>query len=242
VIDVVLSVRQLSAHRARRLVAQAVSFDLRAGQVLGVVGANGSGKTTLLRTLVGFLSPAAGEVRIDGLVPPAALRVAPTAYFAGEATLPGFVRAAAWGSLGTGEVVMTDQRRIRALSRSTRQLLGLRTALGRHPLRLIVLDEPWEGLDPDATRWLSATLEAKRDRGAAVVLSSHRLHDLAGVCDKYLFLTGAVPTLLRAHEIAQSGVISAEQLIDAFDRARDHATAAIALSDGRPAGSPTVDE
>ena len=125
------------------------------------------------------------------------------------------MRAAAWGSLGTGEVVMTDRRRIRALSRSTRQLLGLRTALGRHPLRLIVLDEPWEGLDPDATRWLSATLEAKRDRGAAIVLSSHRLHDLAGVCDKYLFLTGAVPALVRAHEIARSGLVSAEQLIDA---------------------------
>lgn len=233
-IDVVLSVRQLSAHRSRRLVAQAVTFDLRAGQVLGVVGANGSGKTTLLRTLVGFLAPAAGEVRVDGRIPPAALRAAPTAYFAGEATLPGFVRAAAWGNLGTGEVVMTDRRRIRALSRSTRQLLGLRTALGRHPLRLIVLDEPWEGLDPDATRWLSATLEAKRDRGAAVVLSSHRLHDLAGVCDKYLLLTGGVPTLVRAHDIARSGLVSPEQLIDALDRARDHATEAIALTDGRP--------
>ena len=241
-IDVVLSVRQLSAHRSRRLVAQAVSFDLRAGQALGVVGANGSGKTTLLRTLVGFLSPAVGEVRIDGRRPPNALRAAPTAYFAGEATLPGFVRASAWGNLGTGEVIMTDRRRIRALSRSTRQLLGLRTALGRHPLRLIVLDEPWEGLDPDATRWLSATLEAKRDRGAAVVLSSHRLHDLAGVCDKYLFLTGAVPTLVRAHEIARSGVVSAEQLIDAFDRARDHPTTAIALTDGQPGGLTTLDE
>ena len=59
-----------------------VSFDLRAGQVLGVVGANGSGKTTLLRTLVGFIPPAAGEVRIDGRLPPGALRDAPTAYFA----------------------------------------------------------------------------------------------------------------------------------------------------------------
>jgi ABC-2 type transport system ATP-binding protein len=241
-IDVVLSVRQLSAHRSRRLVTQAVSFDLRAGQALGVVGANGSGKTTLLRTLVGFVSPASGEVRIDGRLPPAALRLAPTAYFAGEATLPGFVRAAGWGSLGTGVVVMSDQRRMRALSRSTRQLLGLRTALGRHPLRLIVLDDPWEGLDPDATRWLSATLEAKRDRGAAVVLSSHRLHDLAGVCDKYLFLTGAVPTLVRAHEIARSGLVSAEQLIDAFDRARDQATAAVALTDGRAEASSAVDD
>ena len=147
-----------------------------------------------MRTLVGFVPPVAGEVRIDGRLPPGALREAPTAYFAGEATLPGFVRASAWGNLGTGEVVMTETRRIRSLSRSTRQRLGLRTALGRHPLRLIVLDDPWDGLDPDATRWLSSTLETKRDRGAAVVLSSPRLSDLAGICDKYLFLTGTTPS------------------------------------------------
>jgi hypothetical protein len=59
------------------------------------------------------------------------------------------------------------------------------------------------------------------------VLSSHRLHDLAGVCDKYLLLTGTAPTLLRAHEIARSGIVSAEQLLDAFDRAREQTTAAI---------------
>lgn len=232
-IDIVLSARQLSASRKRRLLLQGVSFELRQGQVLGVVGANGSGKTTLLRTLVGFVPPAAGEVRIDGRLPPGALREAPTAYFAGEATLPGFVRAAAWGNLGTGEVVMTEARRIRSLSRSTRQRLGLRTALGRHPLRLIVLDDPWDGLDPDATRWLSSTLESKRDRGAAVVLSSPRLSDLAGICDKYLFLTGTTPTLVRAHEISRSGAVTAEQLLEAFDRCRDQPTTAIALRDGR---------
>jgi ABC-type multidrug transport system ATPase subunit len=232
VIDVVLSVRQLTAHRHRRLLLQNVSFDVRTGQVLGVGGANGSGKTTLLRMLVGLVPVESGEVRIDGRLPPAALRHSATAYFGGEATLPGFVRASAWGSLGTGEVVMTERRRIRSLSRSMRQLLGLRTALGRHPLRLVVLDDPWEGLDPDATRWLGSTLEAKRDRGAAVVLSSPRLADLAGLCDKYLFLTGTVPLLLRAHEIARTGTVSAEQLLEAFHRSREHPTAAIALTDG----------
>ena len=236
-IDVVLMVRDLSAHQRRRLVVQGVSFELRAGQALGVVGSNGSGKTTLLRTIAGLVSPAAGEVRIGGRVPHEALSRTPTAYFAGEGTLPGFVRASAWGSLGTGEVLMLDRRRVRTLSRSTRQLLGLRTALGRHPLSLIVLDEPWEGLDPDATRWLSSTLASKRDRGAAVVLSSHRLHDLAGVCDKYLFLTGHLPTLLRAHEIARSGIVSTDQLVSTFDRLRERPTTArleggAALTDG----------
>jgi ABC-2 type transport system ATP-binding protein len=103
---------------------------------------------------------------------------------------------------------MAERRRIRTLARGTRQVLGLRTVLGRQQLRLVVLDEAWEGLDPDASRWLSATIETKRDRGAAVVLSSHRLHDLAGVCDSYLFLVNHGATLLHAQEISPVGTVT----------------------------------
>ena len=226
----VLSVRGLALHYGRRLVFSDVSFELRAGQSLGVIGANGAGKTSLLRALVGCLRPSSGEIRINGLVPRDALTRTPVAYFAGEATLPGFVRASAWGSLGTGEIVVHDRRPTRALSRGARQLLGLRTVLGRHPLGLVVLDEPWEALDADAARWLTTTLETKRDRGAAVVLSSHRLHDLAGLCDKYLFLTTHLATLLKAHEIVSVGPVTAALLTDVFDKLRSDPTSAHRLS------------
>jgi ABC-2 type transport system ATP-binding protein len=116
------------------------------------------------------------------------------------------------------------------LSRGTRQVLGLRTALGRQPLGLIVLDEPWEALDPDAALWLSTILETKRDRGAAVVLSSHRLHDLAGLCDMYLFLLPRQATLLQAHDIAPGGTVTAEELAAAFDRLRGGASSLRAVS------------
>jgi ABC-type multidrug transport system ATPase subunit len=216
----VLSVRELAVRYGRRLVFDHVSFDIGAGQSLGVIGSNGAGKTTLLRSLVGCLRPSAGEVRINGLLPRDALKQVGVAYFAGDATLPGFVRASTWGTLGTGESVLSDRRPMRSLSRGTRQLLGLRTVLGRHPLGLVVLDEPWEGLDPDAARWLTATLETKRDRGAAVVLSSHRLHDLAGFCDAYLFLVTHGVALLRAVEIARAGPVTPALLLDVFDRLR----------------------
>jgi ABC-type multidrug transport system ATPase subunit len=215
-----LAVRDLAAQYNRRLVFQNVSFDLAAGRSLGVIGANGAGKTTLLRALVGVITPCAGDIRINGLVPRDAVRRHGVAYFAGDATLPAFVRAAAWGSLGNGDPVTEDRRRIRALSRGSRQLLGLRTVLGRHPLALIVLDEPWEGLDPDASRWLSTMLEIKRDRGAAVVLSSHRLHDLAGLCDAYLFLLPHGAVLRKAHEIASAGPVTSALLTDVFDTLR----------------------
>jgi ABC-type multidrug transport system ATPase subunit len=223
VTPLVLSVRHLSVHYKRRLVFARVSCNLAAGQCLGVVGPNGAGKTTLLRAIVGLLRPSEGEVRIGGLLPGDALSRTGVAYFAGEATLPGFVRASAWGSLATGDIVTADRRRLRALSRGTRQLLGLRTVLSRQPLGVVVLDEPWEGLDPDGWRWLSRTLEMKRDRGAAVVLASHRLTDLAGLCDAYLLLQAHTAVLVKAHEIAPTGPVTPVLLDQVFDRVRARA-------------------
>jgi ABC-2 type transport system ATP-binding protein len=219
-----VSVRGLAMNYGRRLVFRDVSFDLSAGQAAGVIGPNGAGKTTLLRAIAGCLAPHAGEIRINGLLPRDAMSRSGVGYFAGEATLPGGVRAARWGSLGAEADVTRESRRLRTLSRGTRQLLGLRTVLARHPLGLIVLDEPWEGLDPDAGRWLSTMLETKRDRGAAVVLSSHRLHDLAGLCDVYVFLVPHRATVLRAHEIVAVGAVTAEHLTGVFDDLRGRAT------------------
>ena len=225
-----VSVRDLAVQYGRRLVFQDITFDIGAGQSLGVIGPNGSGKTTLLRTLAGCLVPKAGDIRIAGLTPRDALARTGVAYFAGDATLPGSVRASRWGSLGNGDVVTPDRRPIRALSRGTRQLLGLRTVLGRQPLGLIVLDEPWEALDPDAARWLSTTLETKRDRGAALILSSHRLHDLAGFCDSYLFLLPHQARLVHAHDISPASPVTADQLVEVFDQLRGGAMSLRAVS------------
>jgi ABC-2 type transport system ATP-binding protein len=228
-----LNVRDISAAYDRRPgyrpVFHGVTFALAAGQCLGVIGRNGAGKTTLLRVLVGLIRPCSGTVSIGGLTPREALSQIGVAYFAGEATLPGFARAAAWGVLGNGDEITTDRRRLRALSRGTRQVIGLRTVLGRQPLGLVVLDEPWEGLDPDGARWLTAAIEFKRDRGAAVVLASHRFEDLAGLCDAYLFLRPEDSLLVQAHEIAPVGPVTSERLMEAFEKRRKGAAPATAV-------------
>jgi ABC-type multidrug transport system ATPase subunit len=215
-----LAVQLLSMRYGRQPVFHGVTFEVAAGQCLGVIGPNGAGKTTLLRGLVGLMKPFAGEVWINGVEPRRAVSRMSVAYFAGEATLPGFTRVSAWGMLGAEPEDAPDRRRLRALSRGTRQLIGLRTALGRESLALVVLDEPWEALDPDGARWLSATLELKRDRGAAVVLASHRFQDLAGLCDAYLFLLPRESIWLQANQVAAEGLVTPERLMDAFDRRR----------------------
>ena len=216
--DPLLAARALTARYGRRLVFEDVSFTVSHGQALGVLGRDGMGKTTLLRMLVGLLRPAVGEVRIGGHPAGRGLRDVPTAYFAGDATLPGSARATSWGQLGTGGIVLPDRRPVRALSRGIRQLLGLRAVLGRQPLGLVVLDEPWEGLGDDARRWLDATLELKRDRGAAVVLSSQRLPDLTSLCDAYLILERGRARWLRAIDLAPTGLPTAEALAAAINR------------------------
>ncbi len=214
-----ISARRVAARYGHREVFHDVSFDLRSGQAVGVVGENGAGKTTLLRALVGLIRPTQGEIRIAGLPPVDALRRIPTAYFAGEATLPGRVRASAWSGM-EGMAVVIERRPLRTLSRGARQLVGLQTSLAPSSLGLIVLDEPWEGLDPDGARWLSGLLTSKRDRGSAVVVSSHRLHDLVGICDAYLFVVNKRATYVRAFELSPVGPVTAEVLTERFDRLR----------------------
>jgi len=223
--EALLSVDNMSLHYGRREVVHELTFEVPSNQVLGIIGPNGAGKTTVLRAIAGLISPSTGVVRVRGMPPRRAVARVNIAYFAGDFTLPGSVRARQWGSLATGEPITPERRRIRTLSRGTRQLLGLRTVLSRVHLALVVLDEPWEGLDVDGAHWLSRTIEAKRDRGAAVVLASHDPNDLAGVCDLYLFLVNRRGLLFKAQELSSSGSVTSAVLASMLDRLLTDASA-----------------
>jgi ABC-type multidrug transport system ATPase subunit len=155
-----------------------VWLQVRAGEAVGLVGANGAGKTTLLRIAAGLVLPDSGSVRRPGDEP--RMR-----YFGGEMTLPRDVPCNRWASLF--DVPSHDRRRLGALSRGTRQLYGLRVILAG-PADLLILDEPWEGLDPAGAAWLTDALAKWRAEGAAVLVSSHRLHDLVAACTRFVLL------------------------------------------------------
>ena len=221
--NMILSLKDVVKRYDDRRVLSGVTFSVGAAEAVGVIGPNGAGKTTLLRIAMGLIRPDSGCIRLDGELVRTALRRVPVAYFAGESTIPPPVTVKSWRNLFHDVDERGENRPFAVLSRGTRQLLGLRTVFSVSGLRLIVLDEPWEGLDPDASRWLSEAMRARRDAGAALVVSSHRLHELAGVCDRYIFLNRGIATPVSARSVARGGLVSGDALLAAFDVVRGRA-------------------
>lgn len=180
--------RRLAKSYGRHSVLQDVSFLLQAGEILGLVGLNGSGKTTLLRILAGLVRPDAGAARWVGKRSPTA---AALVYFGGGDTLPPSLTAKRWATLFDVEesVERCNGRRVGRMSRGSRQRVGLSVAFARDPLSTLLLDEPWEGLDPVSGEWLTGSLR-ERVRGGygSVIVSSHRLHDLVTVANRFVVL------------------------------------------------------
>ncbi|MBZ4416272.1 ABC transporter ATP-binding protein [Myxococcus sp. RHSTA-1-4] len=202
-----------------------VSFTLEAGSILGFIGPNGAGKSTTLRILATLDVPTSGEVLLDGhsLVdaPDKArplIGYMPDRYGTyDDVTVFEFLDffARAYGLKGAQrrqrvESVMEftgltplAQKLTTALSKGMRQ----RVALGRtllHDPRLLLLDEPADGLDPRARIELRELLRALADQGKAVIISSHILTELAEICDTCaiieqgrLLATGKVQDILQ---------------------------------------------
>ena len=191
-----------------------VDLDLGAGEIHALVGLNGAGKTTLMRALLGMLRPDAGEVTVH-LDTPAGVPVAdvprdtwrhvghlveaPFAY--AELTVTESVRSAARlkgmtpddAAAATAQVVAElaldhwANRRNRTLSLGNRQRVGLACALVHRP-RLVVLDEPSNALDPAGVRVVRRRLLAAAAEGAAVLVSSHHLDEMARIADRITVL------------------------------------------------------
>ena len=180
------------AHVTKRFGALKVlddlTFRVQSGEAVGLIGANGAGKTTLLRIAAGLMTADTGII-----CRPAASRA--MRYFGGERTLPPDVRLDRWSALFG--MRCRDRRRMGQLSRGNRQLFGLRVMLGGPLAGLVLLDEPWEGLDPFGSAWLTGALAEWRAAGAGLLISSHRLHDLDAACSRFLLLRGG-----RCHEVS----------------------------------------
>jgi ABC-2 type transport system ATP-binding protein len=205
----VITTRALTKRFGAVTAVQAVDLDVRAGDRYGLLGPNGSGKTTLVRMLLGLVYATSGEIEVMGQRIPrhvrevlphvGALIEEPAAYphLSGRANLA-LLDAAGPGEGGSarrtrgkriGEALEqvglagVGRRPVKAYSLGMRQRLGLAAALMRRP-RLLILDEPGNGLDPRGIRDLRELIIGLNESGVTIFLSSHLLAEVEQLCTR----------------------------------------------------------
>ena len=222
------------------------SLTIERGHVLGFLGPNGAGKTTTMRAIFGLVELDAGEVLWDGrsvgpeerlrfgympeergLYPRmsgrGAARVLRLSARAGRGRVA--PRATSHGSSGSASPTAREAK-VEELSHGNQQRVQLAAALVHEP-ELLVLDEPFAGLDPVAVHTLADVLRAEAARGAAVLFSSHQLELVEDVCENVAI-------------IDQGRIVAAGDL-DALRRSSQRRRIAVRLDEAPPDWLPGVD-
>ncbi len=199
-----IETRSLTKWYGRSLGVEDITFDVAPGCVTGFLGPNGSGKTTVIRMITGLLSITQGSARVLGVDvarAPASLR-SEIGYLPGVLSLPknrtvreylGFIASmrrvdAMSRALELCERLgLAPNARISSLSKGTRQKVGVVQAFMHRP-RVLILDEPTSGLDPLVQREFEQILAGARDDGAAVLLSSHVMHEVEELASRVAIL------------------------------------------------------
>ncbi len=203
----VLRVADFSKSYDKAEAVRGLSFDLQPGAILGMVGPNGAGKTTTLRSITGILAPTSGRIEIDGhdisRRPMEAKRA--LAYVPDDPRL--FDTLTVWDHLRfTARAYGVRDWRDKAeelldhfslrekkqsaasdLSRGMRQKTAICCALLHQP-KLALFDEPLTGLDPRGIVLIKQTIQNLAQTGSAVILSSHLLQLVEGLCDHLLIM------------------------------------------------------
>ena len=179
-----------------------VTLHVKAGTTLGVLGPNGAGKSTLFKIIAGFLTPDTGRVKPTGAAWPKIGYKPERLLLPNRLTLAQFMRYAASlenlrGAEAQTEIARTlelvglataAKARIGSFSKGMRQRAAIAQALlGNAPL--LLLDEPWSGLDPEGQQLMERLLQQLRLGGQTILISTHRLHELTHVCTHLAILS-----------------------------------------------------
>jgi ABC-2 type transport system ATP-binding protein len=203
--DEVVITKQLTKRYGERLAVDRVDLSVRRGEIYGFLGPNGAGKTTTLRMLLGLVRPTGGDAAVLGRPPgsPEALRRVGALvegpgffpYLSGRENLRvlarfgGFDDVAVEAALTQVDLVGRAQDRYRSYSLGMKQRLGVAAALLGQP-RLLILDEPTNGLDPAGMADMRDLIRALADQGQTVLLSSHLLGEVEQICDRVGVIVG----------------------------------------------------
>jgi ABC-2 type transport system ATP-binding protein len=183
-----------------------VSFEVQAGEIFGLLGPNGAGKTTTIRIMLDIFRPDGGEVSVFGgkldeakksrigYMPEERglykdLKLEPTLIFL--AMLKGLDETTARSRLGEWlerlELYEYRHKKIQELSRGMQQKAQLIATLLHEP-DLIVVDEPFSGLDPVNTRLVKAIMEEQRQAGKTILMSTHQMYQVEALCNRIVLI------------------------------------------------------
>jgi len=217
--DAVIVARGVRKHYGAIHAVDGVDLDVRSGELFGLIGHNGAGKSTMFKMMLGLIPATAGEIRIDGAVVGGgnfrAVRrsvgylpenVVLYDNLTGLETLQFFARLKAAPqadcapALERVGLAHAAKRRVREYSKGMRQRLGFAQALLGKP-RILFLDEPTTGLDPEAIRGFYAILRQLKSEGVTMVITSHILAEIQERVDRLAIMT--------AGKVQASGTVQA---------------------------------
>lgn len=204
-----------------------LSFTVEPGSVTGFLGPNGAGKTTTLRMILGLVRPTGGRATIGGIayneIPAPLTRVGAALEASdfhpartGRNHLRIICIAAGLPQRRADEVLHlvglaeAGHRKVRGYSLGMRQRLGLATTLLGDP-RVLIMDEPANGLDPEGIRWLREFFRRLASEGRTVLVSSHLLAEMQEIADRVVILNHG--RLVRAGSIAELSAGSATVVV-----------------------------
>lgn len=224
---------ELTKRYGRSVAVENLNLTVPSGEVYGFLGPNGAGKTTTLRMLLGLTRPTSGSLRVFGKNPGAGYLSQVGALIEGPAFYPylsglenlrvlaghaGVRRTRVDAVLETVDLADRSKDRYRTYSLGMKQRLGLAAALLKEP-RLLILDEPTNGLDPVGIADMRTLLRKLAAEGVTVLLSSHLLAEVEQICDRFGVLTnGHLVAETTIAELRAGGTLRVRA--EPFDRAK----------------------
>lgn len=201
-----IEVKNISKTFASVRAVDSLSFEVHYGEIFGLLGPNGAGKTTSIRMLLDIIKPDSGQINIlggpmtekkknlIGYLPEERglyedMKLLDTLVFLGQ--LKGLSRREAGtraeACLREVDLWEAHDRKINALSRGMGQKAQF-VAATMHDPKLIIIDEPFSGLDPVNTRVIKDLIFRMRDRGAAIIMCTHQMHQVEEMCQRILLM------------------------------------------------------
>lgn len=196
----IITVKNVNLTIGKTQILKDINVSFEEGKIHGLIGRNGSGKTMLMKCICGFIKPTSGEITVDGK------RVGKDVDFPKDMGIiietPGFIPyysgyknlkllAGLNNRIGKKEIMQSMEqvgldpklkRHVRKYSLGMRQRLGVAQAIMENP-KILVLDEPFNGLDKDGVKDMRKYLLSYKEQGRTILICSHSAEDISLLCD-----------------------------------------------------------